>query len=421
MIFHWGYHFVIVCVEFSIRIAAFFHTKAKLWIEGRRDWRKRYNSLFHKQKKVLWMHVSSLGEFEQGRPVLEAFRAAYPDWQVVLSFFSPSGYEIRKNYPYADFICYLPSDTPANARDFLDIVQPDCAIFVKYDFWANHLFELKKRRVPTLLIAALFRENQPFFRFYGGLWREMLRCFTHFFVQNEASQKLLQSIGFQNITVCGDTRADRVLRLVQEASDNQTAAVFSQSATRVLVAGSTWKPDEDLLINVLQHKAFSHYKIIMAPHDPSRASAVARAAAPLGSVLLYSEANARTEQGKKGIQAARVLLIDNVGMLNTLYRYGTLAYIGGGFGKGIHNTLEPAAWGLPVLFGPKHEWFEEARQMLRRGGAFALRQKDDLLHILQSLENEAFEQNAVQAIKNYLQESQGATERVMAYLGNVEC
>ncbi|MEQ1747625.1 MAG: glycosyltransferase N-terminal domain-containing protein, partial [Saprospiraceae bacterium] len=193
--------------------AAWFHPKAKKWVAGRQNWRNDVSSRFAKRGAVLWVHVSSLGEFEQGRPVIEAFRVTFPDWQIVLTFFSPSGYEVRKNYPHADLVCYLPADTRRNARDFLDLVRPDAALFVKYDFWANYLFEVKKCGIPTVLVSALFRPKQPFFRWYGGLWRRMLGCFTHIFVQNELSAALLHSIGFQNITVAGDTRVDRVLSL----------------------------------------------------------------------------------------------------------------------------------------------------------------------------------------------------------------
>ncbi|MBL7796347.1 MAG: 3-deoxy-D-manno-octulosonic acid transferase [Saprospiraceae bacterium] len=416
-----------------LRAAAFFHPKAKKWVAGRRNWRARIASGFVKKGQVLWVHVSSLGEFEQGRPVIEAFRERFPGRQVVLTFFSPSGYEIRKNYPLADLVCYLPADTRRNASDFLDLIQPDVAIFVKYDFWANYLFELKKRGTPTLLVSALFRPGQPFFRWYGGLWRQMLGCFTHIFVQNEPSAALLQGIGFQAITVAGDTRVDRVLALAtpppapppegRGATSRETerflkTEIQAHRATKPpsplgegmgvgLIAGSTWPADEDILLPVLHDPAFGHLRWIIAPHEPSEkhlAQLLPRISRPWVRHSIWD--GAPTE----------VLVIDSIGLLNTLYRYGRVAYIGGGFGKGIHNTLEPAAFGLPVIFGPKYEKFEEARQFVARGGAFPVHDAAELAEVLKKLDDPDFYQKASAAVQGYLKESQGATESVVDFL-----
>lgn len=409
------YEFIMQGLVIALRLAAFFHPKAKKWVVGRRGWRIRYRADFHKNSRVLWVHAASLGEFEQGRPVIEGFREQFPGWQIVLTFYSPSGFEIRKNYPHADFIAYLPADTRRNARDFLQIIQPDAAIFIKYEFWANYLFALRKRRVPTLLVSALFRENQPFFRRYGGLWRSMLRCFTHIFVQNEASKKMLQSIGFQNITAAGDTRVDRVLNIAAQAPENAVAAAFAGA----FIAGSVWPADEAVFLPVLEKPDFQPFKIIIAPHEPTEAhlqqlenrlTAGAAADLPRPVSLRYSQATAA---------GARVLLIDNVGMLNTLYRYGTVAYIGGGFGRGIHNTLEPAAWGLPVIFGPKYQKFEEARQLVARGGAFAVRTSAELEAVLRKLGEAEFYEKATAAVRAYLAENRGATARVLAFLEGI--
>lgn len=412
----------------GIRLAALFNPKARLWVAGRRHWRQRLRSAIPISQsqtpnpKCLWVHVASLGEFEQGRPLIEAFREQHPDWRIVLTFFSPSGYEIRKNYPHADLICYLPADTRRNARDFVEWIKPDAAIFVKYEFWANHLSELKKRRIPTLLVSALFRESQPFFRWYGDFWRAMLGCFTHFFVQNRASAALLQSIGFQNTSVAGDTRVDRVLKIAEAAGANEVLAAFQkspvdQSPCDLLIAGSTWPPDEALIAAALRRAPAGDMKVVLTPHDPSPKS-VAHILSLLpqdefGATMSYS--GARPETATR----ASNLVIDNVGMLNTLYRYGKIAYIGGGFGKGIHNTLEPAAFGLPVLFGPKYEKFEEARQFVARGGAFVVRNPEEMAAILEKLRHPEFYGKAVQAVRGYLEESKGATARILSFLKQI--
>lgn len=405
----------------GIRIAAFFHPKARLWHTGRLDWRARYRNMFSKKGRVLWVHAASLGEFEQGRPVIEAFRLAYPDWQIVLSFFSPSGYEIRKNYAQADWVCYLPADTPGNARDFLDLIRPDAAVFVKYEFWANYLFELKNRSCPTLLVSALFRPGQPFFRWYGAFWRRMLTCFSHIFVQNAASARLLQSRGFQQLSVAGDTRVDRVLKLAQEAPENPIVQAFAGDSP-VFIAGSSWEADEAVLLPVLQNPEFKAFKLIIAPHEPSEKHLTSLLAQLTRPYLRYSqclpseqETEAAEQTRLQRIAGQEILIIDNVGMLNTLYRYGAIAWIGGGFGKGIHNTLEPAAFGLPVLFGPRYEKFEEARQLVARGGAFALRDARELGVLLKKLRAPEAHAKASAAVRDYLEESRGATEQVIRY------
>ncbi|MBP6825742.1 MAG: 3-deoxy-D-manno-octulosonic acid transferase [Saprospiraceae bacterium] len=418
------YEFAIRGIVFAIRIGALFNAKAGAWINGRRKWRDRYRAGFQPVSRVLWVHAASLGEFEQGRPVIEAFRQQFPGWQLVLTFFSPSGYEIRKNYPHADFVCYLPADTRRNARDFIDIIQPDAAIFIKYEFWANYLAELNRRNTTTLLVSALFRKEQPFFQWYGRFWRNMLGCFTHFFVQNEGSEKLLQSIGFQNIKVAGDTRVDRVLHIAENAPENDLVAAFARAhqsegvtvshpltTSRVFIAGSTWEADEAVFLPALSRLTVDQeWKIMIAPHDPSEEN-VERLGKFIGSgALRYSRATPALAR------EARVLIIDNVGLLNTLYRYGTVAYIGGGFGKGIHNTLEPAAFGLPVLFGPKYEKFEEARQFVERGGAFAVKNQAELEAVLQNLADPDFYGNASEAVRRYLEESRGATEQILSFL-----
>ncbi|MBK6932323.1 MAG: 3-deoxy-D-manno-octulosonic acid transferase [Saprospirales bacterium] len=399
----------------AIRLAALFHPKAKKWVTGRRQWRSRYRSAFQKNKRLLWIHAASLGEFEQGRPVLEAFREQFPDWQIVLTFFSPSGYEIRKIYSGADFVAYLPADTHRNARDFLDWLQPDAAIFIKYEFWANYLFELKKRGTPTLLVSALFRQKQVFFRPYGHFWRRVLGCFSHIFVQNEASAALLRQIGIRNMSRAGDTRVDRVLKLSASVPENATLQAFVPAGEKAaLIVGSSWPADEALLLPLLDAPGFAQQKWVIAPHEPA-----ARHLAQLLPRLPQPFARYSDGAASHAIHAARVLVIDNIGLLNTLYRYGRVAYIGGGFGKGIHNTLEPAAYGLPVLFGPRFEKFEEARQLVARGGAFVVRHTEECKAILARLQDETEYQRASQAARQYLEDNRGATDKIMTHLSRL--
>lgn len=419
-----------------LEAAAPFQPKLRQWVDGRRHWRTRYPERFQKTKQVLWLHAASLGEFEQGRPVMEAWRAAHPDWQIVLTFFSPSGYSLRHNYAQADAVLYLPADTRKNARDFVDWLKPDVAVFVKYEFWHHYLHTLAQRGTPTLLISALFRPDQPFFRAYGRFWRQMLHCFTHFFVQNEASAQLLLRLGHQNVTVAGDTRIDRVLQLAQHAPENPIVATFvSKDSQQVgeqqeshtpssthnappatLILGSAWPADEDIVLAVLAQPEFAHYKAVIAPHEPSNAYVAAirtkMQGQPHGCYSTYRTAAA-------GVEGLRFLIIDNVGMLNTLYRYGEVAYIGGGFGRGIHNTLEPAAYGLPIIFGPKYQKFEEANQLVARGGAFSVGNKEALARVLRHLADPVHYNQASAAVKAYLAENKGATQTIVQYLEQV--
>ena len=461
----WLYDLAIHVFTFAIRQAALFNPKAHLWVMGRKEWRERLAQepiIVHRSSfKILWIHAASLGEFEQGRPIIEAFRERFPHWKIVLTFFSPSGYEIRKDYPHADLVCYLPADTRQNARDFLNLIQPDLAIFIKYEFWANYLFELKKRDVPTLLVSALFRPSQPFFKWYGGLWRKMLGCFTHIFVQNELSGQLLQNIGIQNLTVAGDTRVDRVLKIAENAPLNEIVQDFvGAGSDQVLVVGSSWEADESVILDSIRTDT-KHLKLIIAPHEPSESN-VMRIVKKVENAVRYSrwfevtsprheevssQTSSRMPSGEMSPLTSEVssqtssgmpfgemspprtsemtppqksyLIIDNIGLLNTLYRYGTVAYIGGGFGKGIHNTLEPAAFGLPIIFGPKYEKFEEARQFVSRGGAFSIRNSEELATILFKLQDPGFYKNASDAVLAYLEENRGATGKVMAFLEEI--
>ncbi len=403
------YTFITAVVTGVLRLVKpFLRGKSKLWVAGRENWPQKYGQQFQPGPQVLWMHVSSLGEFEQGRPVLETFRRNYPDWQIVLTFFSPSGYELRKNYSQADFVAYLPVDSPGNARKFLDMIQPQLVIFVKYDFWPHYLKEIKKRQIPLYLIAALFRQEQPFFQWYGQMWREMLMAYTHIFAQTAETAKLLESIGYQDTTVCGDPRVDRVLDIAAQPAENEIVARFTQKQF-VIVAGSSWGKDETILFEALQQPELSAVKLVCAPHQPSVAHVQQLCERWGERAVRYSQVTAATD-----LAQYRCLIIDNVGMLNTLYRYGTLAYIGGGFGAGIHNTLEPAAYGLPVIFGPNYHKFEEAKQLMMAGGAFCVVDTNGLYEVLTRLKNNTTLTAAGAAVQQYMQKSKGATAVILA-------
>ena len=398
------YGFLIRCYGALLALAARFHPKARLWHVGRRNWRARYREAFPPDpaRPVLWMHAASLGEFEQGRPVLEAWRARHPEYRIVLSFFSPSGYEIRKHYNGADFVCYLPLDTARNARDFVDIIQPAVAIFVKYEFWHNYLKVLKTSNIKTLLISSVFRPEQAFFKPWGAFWRKMLSAFTHIYVQDARSVQLLQSINnIQAVTRAGDTRIDRVLDNAQQAHALPEGVALQAD----LVVGSSWPADEALLLPLL---AKHGWRAIIAPHEPAEAHLQAlEKGLPASSSVRLSKLHA-------GNAHLPYVLVDGIGQLNRLYRYGRVAYIGGGFGKGIHNTLEPAAYGLPVVFGPKYQKFEEAKQLSVLGGFFPVQDGAALEQHLKTLLGPGdAHAKAAAIVLQWLEENKGATEQVL--------
>ncbi|MEL6635345.1 MAG: glycosyltransferase N-terminal domain-containing protein [Bacteroidota bacterium] len=392
----------------GIHLLAPFHPKARRWVRGRREVARQLQKL-DPDRPRLWMHCASLGEFEQGRPVLEALRHQWPDHQIVLSFFSPSGYEIRKNYPLADVICYLPLDSPGNARRWLDTVRPQLAIFVKYEFWYHYLHQLRDRNCPTLLIAAHFRPRQLFFRSYGGFFRSILHCFQHIFVQDTGSVELLRQIGQEAHSIAGDPRIDRVLEIAGAAREFPLVAAFAEGRP-VLVLGSSWPAEEQLLAELLDRADRPGWRLLIAPHE-IREKGLRRLESSLpGPVLRYSQARPETAR------EARVLLIDNIGMLSALYRYGRLAFIGGGFGQGIHNILEPMAFGLPVIFGPRFEKFGEAVQLCQAGGTFSVNHVKELEQVWRQLDDTEHYQRAVEQTQQYLERNRGASRRIIAYI-----
>lgn len=397
-----------------IQLAAIWSPKARQWINGRRQIASRlaaFNQSASAGAPRIWIHCASLGEFEQGRPLIEMIKSAYPQVQLILTFFSPSGYEIRKNYPQADLICYLPVDTPARARKFIRQLQPNLAIFVKYEFWRHHLQALQEAKVPTLLISAIFRPSQIFFKPYGSWYRGLLPYFQHIFTQDEASGQLLESIHIQHFSRAGDTRVDRVLQLREQAPEFPEIARFVGDAP-IWVAGSTWPVDENMLFPFWVEHLPAGWKVILAPHDiAGEHIEQIEQGCPFPSVR-YSQMAEKEEV----TQAAKVLIIDNIGMLSALYQYGQLAYIGGGFGKAIHNLLEPIAFGLPVIFGPRHQKFQEALALKRSGGGFAIKAPEELWPIFEKLLQKTDYQQASTAALNYLQQSQGSTQMILQYI-----
>jgi len=408
------YDFAIFGYTALIRIATLFNLKAKQWVAGRRNLFERLDEATAAWKTgghrfTVWIHCASLGEFEQGRPLIESLKRQNPQVRIVLTFFSPSGYEIRKNYPQADFIGYLPADTRRNAAHFLDLVQPDLAVFVKYEFWIHHLQALQKRQVQTLLISALFRKEQVFFKWYGGLFRKALGAFSHIFTQNEPAAALLRQLGLKAVTVAGDTRVDRVMQLAESAPSYPIVEAFC-GAFKLLIAGSTWPEDEALLLPFLLESLPSGWKAVIAPHQADAAHVQPILRMLSDAAIPYSQATA------ENVAMARFLIIDNVGMLSSLYPYGAVAYIGGGFGAGIHNTLEPIAFGLPVIFGPKYEKFEEARYLVENGGGFSIQNQAMLLAAFSQLEAPEFYKKSAETAKNYLLNNQGATGQIVEYV-----
>jgi 3-deoxy-D-manno-octulosonic-acid transferase len=384
-----------------------FNTKAGQFVKGRREWRKKLAGKIETNAKYIWFHCASLGEFEQGRPLIEEIRKRFPQYRILLTFFSPSGYEIRKNYDQADIVMYLPADTRRNARRFIRMVNPSMAFFIKYEYWYFYMDELKKNRIPFYMVSAIFRENQLFFKNsrWGRWYRRMLLKTGHFFVQNEDSAKLLQSVGLNNYTVSGDTRFDRVAAIAHNTKEIPLVEKFKGDQL-LLIAGSTWKPDEELLAAFIN--SHDGLKVVFAPHEVTDANMNRLENLLKKSSIRFSKAT------EKDIGSFRVLIIDSVGMLSSLYRYGNLAYIGGGFGVGIHNILEAATFGLPVIFGPNYKKFKEAIELKALGGAFPIHNYSLLEKILADLLADPHKLPEVSAIcKNYVEKNSGATNLIM--------
>ena len=372
------YSISIFLYSILIKLASPFNIKARQISLGRARVFADLNAKIKHDRPIIWIHCASLGEFEQGRPLIEAIKKDHPQYRVLLTFFSPSGYEIRKDYQLADYICYLPSDTKRNARRLIELVQPELVFFVKYEFWYNYITELKKRNIPLYLVSAIFRENQLFFKSspWGKWYRRMLSGLEHFFVQDDRSVKLLAQIGIQNVTKAGDTRFDRVAEIARNGKNIPLVDKFKGSS-QLVVAGSTWKPDEELLVQYIQ--SHPETKFIIAPHETKKAN-IDR----LMNLLKY-EAICYTVATEESVINKQVLIVDTIGLLSAIYKYADLAYIGGGFGVGIHNTLEAAVFGMPIVFGPNYLKFHEATAMVKLGVALPISDYDSLQTILKDL------------------------------------
>ena len=401
------YNLGILFYGLFIRLVALFNEKAKLFVSGRRNWKTQLVSAVDKNAAYIWFHCASLGEFEQGRPVLEEIKKQYPQYKIILTFFSPSGYEIRKNYEGADIVAYLPMDSKKNAQEFIRVVRPEKVFFVKYEFWYNYITELKRQQIPLYIISAIFRENQQFFKStpWGKWYRKMLFSFEHIFIQNKTSAHLLEQAGINHFTISGDTRFDRVAEIARGAKKFEIVEKFKANNV-TLIAGSTWKPDEELLAAFINNTNVVKY--IIAPHEVATANINRILGLLKKPAICFSKANI------SDIESYDVLIIDSIGILSSLYQYGNIAYIGGGFGVGIHNILEAATFKLPVLFGPNYLKFKEAVDLVNEKGAFSIQNYAGLEAILTKLLNDKNHlQNTSEICKNYVEKNVGSTKLII--------
>ena len=403
------YNLAIVLYATAVHLAALFSRKPRLLVRGHWAVGKVLRQQLRPGVRYIWFHAASLGEFEQGRPLMEEIRARYPDYGILLTFFSPSGYEVRKNYQGADVVCYLPFDHPSAVRRFLNRVQPCMAFFIKYEFWKNYLDELHRRQIPVYSVSSIFRRGQIFFRWYGGRYREVLRDFDHLFVQNEESRRYLSAIGIDRVTVVGDTRFDRVLQICQQAKSLPLVDAFRQDDRITLVAGSSWPPDEALFIEYFNRHP--ELRLIIAPHVIAESHLQDIERRLQRPSVRYSQADPRR------VREADCLIVDGYGLLSSIYRYGDVAYIGGGFGVGIHNTLEAAVYGIPVIFGPKYQNFQEAVQLIEAGGAFTIADQAELSARLDDLiQDPAHLHDAGGRAGQYVSSRAGATRTILSMI-----
>lgn len=399
------YNFVIYIYLFAVKLVSLFNPKVKLMVKGHSEVFDILKSKIEKDKKYIWFHAASLGEFEQGRPLMERIRRQYPEYKILLTFFSPSGYEVRKNYQGADVICYLPFDTPRNARRFVKLANPCMAFFIKYEFWQNYLKNLQKHHVPTYSVSSIFRKNQVFFRWYGGKYFKVLTRFTHLFVQNEVSKELLASLNIRNVDVVGDTRFDRVIEIFEQAKQLPLVEQFKKNSM-VMVAGSSWQPDEDIFIRYFNEHP--EMKLIIAPHVIGESHLTEIIGKLKRPYVRYTQAT------PENVKQADCLIIDCFGLLSSIYRYGEIAYVGGGFGVGIHNVLEAAVYGIPVLFGPNNQRFQEARQLLETKGCFEIHNYEEFKEKMDRLMTDApYLEKCGKLSGDYVKQHAGASDKVM--------
>lgn len=402
------YNVIVNIAVLTLKLMAFLNAKINLFVVGRQEVFQKLESELNLVKKTVWIHAASLGEFEQGRPVIEAIKQQYPEHQIVVTFFSPSGYEVRKNYELATVVCYLPMDTIANAKKFIKIVDPSVAIFIKYEIWPNYLIALKKHHIPTVLVSGIFRENQIFFKFYGAWMQKILKSFSAFFVQDKVSKQLLNSIGIDEVFLAGDTRFDRVQKLV-DLNEKLPFVNDFKNESYLLVAGSTWLEDEEKLVKYINTVALENEKFIIAPHNIK----------PEGIERLKNSLQKKTvlftEKQNKNLSEYQVMIVDTVGILSKIYAYANVAYIGGGYTKsGVHNTLEAATYGLPIVIGPNFKKFKEVKDLVALKGIISVHNADDLFHTLTLFYKDELLRTEKQKItKEYVANNLGATEKIM--------
>lgn len=402
------YNFAIKLYKLGANIASLFNKKVKTMLKGQQVCFDVLRTKIDPDRSYVWFHAASLGEFEQGRPLMERIRREYPSYGILLTFFSPSGYEVRKNYEGADVICYLPFDTSKNVCRLLDLVHPCMAFFIKYEFWKNYLDELHSRNIPVYSVSSIFRADQVFFKPYGKGYAKVLRNFNHLFVQNDVSKDLLNGLGILNVTVAGDTRFDRVLQIREQAKELPLVEAFKQNKL-TFVAGSSWQPDEELFIDYFNRHP--EVKLIIAPHVIGEDHLQHIIGKVKGKVVRYTQATV------ENVAEARCLIIDCFGLLSSIYKYGEIAYIGGGFGSGIHNTVEAAVYGVPVIFGPNYQRFMEAKDLIACGGGFSINDVNDLAALLDKLlSDKTFLQESGNNAGTYVHSRAGATDIILKKL-----
>ena len=409
MIMMWLYNICMALYALLIRLVAPFNEKARLWCEGRKGMIERMRQAIGDAENIVWIHVSSLGDFEQGRPLVDYLHDNYPNHKILLTFFSPAGYEVRKNYPNADYVFYIPADTRRQVRRFLDVVHPKVVIFVKYEYWLNMLAELRHRNIRTYIASAIFRRNSIFFHPIGGIWREALRTFDTLFVQDDRSKGLLAEIGVENVVVAGDTRFDRVIAIADEAEQVDVVEKF-KGEKRLFVAGSTWGPDEEILLPLINENP--DIKFVVAPHEMDESRIEHLVCEVKCGAVRYTQLPA-------DFTDAQVLVLDTVGLLSRVYGSAEWAYIGGGFGVGIHNTLEAAVYGMPVAFGPKYRKFKEACDLISLGAGRSVRSAEELKAWFEELKSDNDYLTRLSALaKVYVNQHRGVTERVVKTIFN---
>lgn len=408
------YNISIKAYGMALKLASNFNKKAKLWVDGRKNWQEKIISSIQETDKVLWVHCSSLGEFEQGRPVIEDLREKYPTHKIALSFFSPSGYEIRKNYEGADLIFYLPLDTKSNAKELIKLLHPDILILVKYEYWFNLITELNTNKIPKIVVSSIFRESQNFFKKNGNNWfAKKLSLINHFFVQNQKSKDLLSSINIKQVTIAGDTRFDRVKQIIHQ--NNQLDFMDSfKNDSKLIVVGSSWPKDEELFIELITNKLNDDWKIVFAPHNLNNSEIDSFISKINQSTIKFSDLE---KTSLESLSKSKVFILDTIGILSKVYSYADITYIGGGFGAGIHNTLEAVTFGNPVVFGPKYKKFQEAVDLVEIGGGFSISNQTDFNTIFQQLmDNESFRTEAGHKAKNFVINSPNSTKIILQYL-----